>query len=592
MAGNSNRKKNIGPVIAMVIAILAITGFQGYWLKNNYDREKQNLDINTSASFRQTILRLQASKLKFDRFDFLLDSPRVSSVTVTPKRERHKLMPAGREPVITLLNVLQEKMKDTLHVADSFVKKGLLRVIKTPGYPVDLLKAGSRAIVRTLDFSRSDSLNLDPELIREIRVTQDQGSPERVIAVGVSKKLSDSLHGKQIEFHSSEDLLKSRPGGLSKNDVLGSAKASASSSNGVFHFLYNVDSLALVDSVTVKEVTDAFANRLKEDRINIPFTVKRIDSSSANLPGVVTIGFTKPASFSLALGNSFGYMLDKLKMPLLFSLLLIGITLAAFFLLYRNMIRQRRLAELKNDFISNITHELKTPIATVGVAIEALKNFNAIDDPQKTKEYLDISQNELQRLNLLVDKVLKLSIFEKKELELKKELFDCRQLVLEVMNSMKLQFDKYNARVSMDAEGDNFMIEADKLHITSVVYNLFDNALKYSSENPVIDVLLTSHTQHLELSITDNGIGIPAEYKGKVFDKFFRVPTGDRHNIKGYGLGLSYVAEVAKRHHGFITVESELGKGSVFTLCIPYKEGNRIRIDEHQVIKKIRIDED
>jgi two-component system phosphate regulon sensor histidine kinase PhoR len=284
----------------------------------------------------------------------------------------------------------------------------------------------------------------------------------------------------------------------------------------------------------------------------------------------VTIGFAKPIAFRLSLENKTGYILQKLTLPILFSLFLVGITIISFVLLYRNLAKQKRLAELKNEFISNITHELKTPIATVGVAIEALKNFNAISDPERTKEYLDISQNELQRLGLLVDKVLKLSMFEKKEMEMKKEQFDCKLLAEEVMNSMRLQFEKYHARVSLHTEGDNFVVEADKLHITSVIYNLLDNALKYSQENPVIDVYLRSNPEFIEFSVSDNGIGIPPAYKEKVFDKFFRVPTGDKHNIKGYGLGLSYVSEVIKRHRGDIKVESELGKGSTFTAKFPY----------------------
>jgi len=279
-------------------------------------------------------------------------------------------------------------------------------------------------------------------------------------------------------------------------------------------------------------------------------------------------------------------MLDRLKLPILFSLLLIGLTVASFVLLYRNMIKQKRLAELKNDLISNISLELKTPIATVGVAIEALKNFNAIHDPARTKEYLDISQNELQRLNLLVDKVLKLSIFEKKEIELKKERFDYKQLTSEIMNSMRLQFEKYHAKVSLHTEGESFYIDADKLHITSVVYNLLDNALKYSKENPAIDVQLKTSEEHIVLSVQDNGIGIPPEYKGKVFDKFFRVPTGDRHNIKGYGLGLSYVAEVVKRHKGEITVDSEPGKGSTFTVRLPLAKSPVIPLDRPAESKK------
>ncbi|MBK7561482.1 MAG: hypothetical protein IPI68_08145 [Chitinophagaceae bacterium] len=126
------------------------------------------------------------------------------------------------------------------------------------------------------------------------------------------------------------------------------------------------------------------------------------------------MGFTNPITYRLELGNTFPYLIRRISLPILFSVILLGITILSFVLLYRNLLQQQKLALLKNEFISNITHELKTPIATVGVAIEALKNFKALDDPAKTKEYLDISQNELQRLSLLVDKVLKLSMFEKK----------------------------------------------------------------------------------------------------------------------------------------------------------------------------------
>ena len=239
-------------------------------------------------------------------------------------------------------------------------------------------------------------------------------------------------------------------------------------------------------------------------------------------------------------------------------------------MLYRNLLRQQRLAALKNEFISNITHELKTPIATVGVAIEALKNFNAIDDPKRTKEYLDISQNELQRLSLLVDKVLKLSMFEKKEVELKYETVDLKEVVEEVVGSLKLQFEKNNARVTVTNEG-NLILLADRLHLLSVVFNLLDNAIKYSKENLSVQINLAERDNAIALTVTDNGIGIDAEYKEKIFEKFFRVPHGDTHNAKGYGLGLSYVARVIEQHKGTIAVETQPGIGTSFIITLPKK---------------------
>lgn len=180
-------------------------------------------------------------------------------------------------------------------------------------------------------------------------------------------------------------------------------------------------------------------------------------------------------------------------------------------------------------------------------------------------------------------------MFEKKEITLEKERFDIVQLIKEVMASMKLQFEKQDTSFEIKLTGKNFIIEADKLHMTSVIYNLLDNALKYSKENAHILVHILDQTQYLEFRVTDNGIGIASEYKHKIFEKFFRVPGGDTHNSKGYGLGLSYVNHIIKRHQGFVEVESELGKGSTFLIKVPFAEAARIYYDKNRQIRRIRI---
>ncbi|HEY0355839.1 MAG TPA: HAMP domain-containing sensor histidine kinase, partial [Flavisolibacter sp.] len=308
----------------------------------------------------------------------------------------------------------------------------------------------------------------------------------------------------------------------------------------------------------------------EEQNIDIPFQVSRVKTRDTREPvyNEVTLGFQNPITYRLDIENTTGFLLKRIAAPIIFSIFLVGFTLLSFSLLYRNLLRQRRLADIKNEFISNITHELKTPIATVSVAIEALRSFNATMDPARTKEYLDISANELQRLSLLVDKVLKLSMFEKKEIDLKYELLDMKDLVNEVTSSMRLQFEKYHAQVNVSATDDT-SFEGDRLHLVSVIFNLLDNALKYSSDHPRIGIDISTTTDKLVLEISDSGIGIPEEYMNKVFEKFFRVPTGNLHNAKGYGLGLSYVAHVIHRHNGSIKVESIEGDGSKFIVSLP-----------------------
>jgi two-component system phosphate regulon sensor histidine kinase PhoR len=338
----------------------------------------------------------------------------------------------------------------------------------------------------------------------------------------------------------------------------------------IMQFLFDVD--ALQDSIRVGEIEKAYNARLKEQGLAVPFRVSRIKTVDT-LPdrrrfNEVTLGFANPITYRLDLEGTFPFILKRMSPSIIFSVFLVGVTFLSFMLLYRNLLRQRRLADVKNEFISNITHELKTPIATVSVAIEALRSFSASLNPEKTKEYLDISANELQRLSLLVDKVLKLSMFENKEIELRYEPLNMQQLVDEVTSSMRLQFEKRKADVQVHTEGDTCM-QGDRLHLVSVLFNLLDNALKYSRENPSIHISLNGNGPYLQLVVTDNGIGIDPVYHRRIFEKFFRVPHGNVHDAKGYGLGLSYVSHVVQKHGGTIDVSSEEGRGSRFTIMLP-----------------------
>jgi two-component system phosphate regulon sensor histidine kinase PhoR len=567
--------------ILMGITILGIAGFQGYWLKNNYERERQNLEIKTSSGFHQTVLQLQASRLNLDKLNLQwedsLPGMVKAKVVVRPRDGKHRtdsFSPAHKAPAISIVNLLQERLKEL--GADSAKARAYVLAGKN-GVIHNVIK-DSAGNVRFNTFNtqiesiaiKGDSMP-PPGILKEVNV--DKNNKTNVVTVTYGATSGKANPADSLKVRPEAVFVENHGAGVDQELVGDGVRSLANRKNTVFRFLYNMDSVSIRDSVKVSEIATAYSQRLKEDHVpGLLFAVSRQDSSAANSDDQydVTIGFAKPITYHLTIENKMSFLLKKLTLPILFSIFLVGITVLSFILLYRNLVRQRRLTELKNEFIRNITHELKTPIATVGVAIEALKNFNAIHDPERTREYLDISQNELQRLSLLVDKVLKLSMFEKKELELKKEQFDCKLLVEEVMNSMRLQFEKYRAKVKLHTEGTNFIVDADKLHITSVIYNLLDNALKYSRESPVIDVSLKSSPEHLEFSVSDNGIGIPPAYTQRVFDKFFRVPTGDRHNIKGYGLGLSYVSEVLKRHHGHVSVESELGKGSTFTATFPY----------------------
>lgn len=349
------------------------------------------------------------------------------------------------------------------------------------------------------------------------------------------------------------------------------------------------------DSLSIDSINHHFTEVLLKNKLNVPFKVQtirqsppRIDFSAGRLRMNETqwndsltqriysnslhsdwVRFDPVNRYSVILSDFRPLLLKQIAPQILFSVFLTLLTTIAFVVMYRSIRAQQKLMELKNDFISNITHELKTPVTTVGVALEAIKNFKGQNNPELTTEYLDIAQNELNRLNILTDKILKTAIFEDRGVEFNAEPIDLNQLVTQVLDSMKLVFEKQKAKVNFTMEGTDFKLLGGPAHLTSVVYNLLDNALKYSLVNPEIGVHLSENSEAVELRIKDNGIGIASEYKKKVFEKFFRVPTGDVHNIKGYGLGLSYVDSVVRSHKGSIEVESEPGKGSEFIIRLP-----------------------
>ena len=571
-------RRRIPDPVLMLITILVIIGFQVYWLKDNYDREKKSLQIKTGVAFQETIEQLQAKKLKlpdmFMRYAYEGDGNRI--FVEEKKTGTIKTVPGTpKSQVIKTTQVVSTHFRDSITTDSSFQQQPVLIFLKDsngmvkrmPGnYRFDTSSKGKelfingireevtsnherRQIVTTINILRNrlnDSLNVDSVLDRPfaVRLRKDPGPALKITMPLRGKKYTDS--GKHF------------------------VRVLSDTSNKALRVLYSVDSLQ--DSLQIPEITKAYSAALKNLNLAIPFSISRsneIKPRGLEDMSTMTVGFANPVTYHLSLGNTTSYLFKKISLPVLFSIFLVGVTIFSFVLLYRNLLRQQKLAEIKNEFISNISHELKTPIATVGVAIEALKSFNAIHDAQKTKEYLDISSNELQRLGLLVDKVLKLSMFEKKEVELNKENFDMKALTMEVLDTMKIQFDKNKAVVNFNTEGNDFMIKADKLHITSVIYNLLDNALKYRKEKPEINVLLSSRQNGIELKVADNGIGIEPEYQSKIFDKFFRVPTGNKHVVKGYGLGLSYVSHIIAQHKGTIHVESELNKGSTFIIKIP-----------------------
>jgi two-component system, OmpR family, phosphate regulon sensor histidine kinase PhoR len=260
------------------------------------------------------------------------------------------------------------------------------------------------------------------------------------------------------------------------------------------------------------------------------------------------------------------YVNQKMFGLVLSSLLFTAVIISAFALTIITLLRQKKISKIKNDFISNMTHEFKTPIATISLATDALRNEKVQNDQAKMSYYTDIIKEENKRMNKQVETILQASQFEKDEIKLTLKPINVHEVITQVYENTSLQIDEYKGKLVTHLNASNPYIMADEVHFSNIIFNLLDNAIKYSKEVPNITIITETKEKLIEICFTDNGIGMTRETLNNIFEKFYRAHTGNLHNVKGFGLGLTYVKQVVEAHRGKIKVSSVLGKGSSFTI--------------------------
>ena len=264
------------------------------------------------------------------------------------------------------------------------------------------------------------------------------------------------------------------------------------------------------------------------------------------------------------------YNLKSLWGMMMVSLLLVLVIIAAFSYSVFTIIRQRKLSELKNDFINNMTHEFKTPISTISLACQALSDNDIPRSTEMYNDYIQIIGDENHRLGEMAEKILQTAILEKGNLHLRAEAIDVHELIADAIHKIAIQIEIRDGIITQSLKAEHPVIKADKVHLSNVIFNLLDNANKYSPRKPQIMVSTSDAENGVYINVHDKGMGISKANLKRIFEKLYRVPTGDVHNVKGFGLGLSYVKFIVEKHGGTISVESEPGKGSIFTMFLPY----------------------
>jgi two-component system phosphate regulon sensor histidine kinase PhoR len=267
--------------------------------------------------------------------------------------------------------------------------------------------------------------------------------------------------------------------------------------------------------------------------------------------------------------NQDRYIIRNIWMMYATSLLLILVVLGCFYVAVSTIVKQKQLADIKNDFINNMTHEFKTPISTISLATQMLGDEAVTASSSMFKRYLGIIRDENKRLGSQVEKVLQTAQMERGEVRLNLGTVNVHQIIERVLENISPQIELREGIIDMDLQAENPEIQADEVHLTNIIFNLLDNANKYSPEKPIIKITTENTEKGLSIKVIDQGIGMTKESIKQIFEKFYRVPTGNVHDVKGFGLGLSYVKKMVEEHHGRINVVSKLGEGSEFEVVLP-----------------------
>jgi two-component system phosphate regulon sensor histidine kinase PhoR len=538
MKNNQNKTA----LLLMVASLLLLAASQWFWLKSEYKEHKRSFYSNSDLLFKETVRGLEDS----------LISKMLTNVLLVQGNNQQKKKPQPSLSTRKLQISSQPK-------------------IKVPEvYDTTLHNSSVAKISRNLNDTLSSSMGPDSLLQYFLLAHQKQSLQDSVERL---KRIISQLPRITIQTELHEPS--ARTGLRRRFQFMSASKDSVhiTFNSRVKNLGYDVEFVVEKDSIpydttlrrSMRSVSEMHKKlRTKQDSVvvnNVHVLNPEMVSSFSMVPTVI---------FRATPQKLNDYLCRKLRNNALFSSFLLLLTGITFFIIYRNLQKQSRLNSLKNDLISNITHELKTPLSTLSVALEALQQFGANANPKTTKEYLEISQNEVHRLSQMVDNILKTSLLEKQGLSLNPSEVNLKTVIETLVKSWQPRFNQLKGLVDFEAIDTDFTIEADEAQISSILNNLLDNSIKYCKDNPQVSIRLKAESNTVSMIIKDNGIGIPKEYQNQVFDKFFRVPTGDRHNVKGYGLGLNFVKHIMDLHQGLVTLESDTS-GTTFALTFKKK---------------------
>lgn len=560
-------------VLLMSLSSFGLIGFQYYWVRNAIDINREQFDQNVLQALSSTVDELEKVQTRNTIFSTLMQDS-VFQQSIFQKIEPIEYQISQRPSYRRRPSLIDTMFKGTApEVSPTF-----RRILESQGININILAELEQFFAFMTPEQASKLFTPDEmeillqekerqfQYLNEIEKTQQairNSQPSTFPQVIADIKLSDDALDKILKANLKIDIANQ-----TFDEIMAGQKA-------------------ILDRLDTTEVRRIVRGHLLERGISESFELGLLKDDGLFLPiGRVAQQFTlvqqgiqaKLFPNDIMGKNNFlyiyfpekgSYVVRQVWLPISSSLLFIGVIIFCFIYAIKVIIRQKALSDTKNDFINNMTHEFKTPLATVSLAVEALQDPELSSHDKFRKRYLGIIKDENKRLVAQVENVLQAAALDKKDFNLKLEYVDLAQILESTVDHFSLLIEKRGGEIKFENQLNDTTIEGDRFHLTHIFNNLLDNANKYSPEQPKIEIQVTGDSDQFFIKIKDYGIGMSKDSQRKIFDKFYRVPTGNIHDVKGFGLGLSYVKTMLEAHKGTISVSSEPGKGSTFTINLP-----------------------
>lgn len=555
------RRTIILVIVLMAISLVGIVVMQLLWMKNAIEVKETEFDRSVNDALHLAVRKMD----KHGTFMFFMDK-------IQEKRPANYF---GTTDSVFLPN-MQWQNPEAAVVPDSFPPKSALQSQITFGIELrsGKLRPRHQFFVEFHQFDNQDS---------EIQMSAETLSVlPRNSWLEAESLFSDSLIFNDKSDTSLAALVEKENELLRRsehiNRVIREMAVEIEISNLPVHQRFALDELQylLADELKNKGINTDFEYAVinsQNDSV-LDFHSQGFDSESMESKYRVSLSqgsvFASPLHLVVDFPNKQTHLFRSISLLLTGSLFFSLIILLTFFITIFVILRQKKLSEIKSDFINNMTHEFKTPIATISLAVDSISMPKILKTKEKVLYFTGVIKDEAKRMNTLVESVLQMALIDKKDFQLKPQYLDVHQLIEKAIDSIRIQVDKKRGSLQVNFCAEKHDLKVDKIHFTNLIYNLLDNAIKYSGEKPP-EIAVETHNDgnHLKISVSDKGVGMNRETQNKVFEKFYRQSSGNIHNVKGYGLGLSYVRAIVAEHKGRIEVSSEVGKGSRFDIFMP-----------------------